>query len=275
MSWLHRFRKNRSIHIPHQAIPADRLLSYRAGNVQGQGRRTRQEDSFAFINAMDVTKIRQEGLVAILSDGMGGMESGNAVSTAVISGMRAVFASLQRQGDISRQLCGQIQELSDRIYESYHGRGGATLIGGFFYNEKLITFSVGDSRIGICRRGMFDWLHSPHNLQTDQLRFRIAKGELPLSPAAKDRDGHVLTSFMGMGKPLAIEVLRRPLSLRAGDILLFCSDGVSEVLGETVLRQCLQERDPTAVCTAINTRIRQAGHPGQDNYTALVVSCDY
>ena len=60
----------------------ERLLSYQVANLQGRGTRERQEDSFAFANALDVTEILRRGLLAVVADGMGGLKDGREVSQA-------------------------------------------------------------------------------------------------------------------------------------------------------------------------------------------------
>ena len=58
-----------------QPRPPERLLSYQVANLQGIGTRERQEDSFAFVNALDVTEMRRKGLLAIVADVMGGLNN--------------------------------------------------------------------------------------------------------------------------------------------------------------------------------------------------------
>ena len=60
MKWPFFQKKTRSLPV--------RRLSYQAANLQGIGTRTRQEDSFAFANAMDVTAMRRDGLLAVVAD---------------------------------------------------------------------------------------------------------------------------------------------------------------------------------------------------------------
>ena len=63
----------------------ERLLSYQVANLQGRGTRERQEDSFAFANALDVTEILRRGLLAVVADGMGGLKDGREVSQACVA----------------------------------------------------------------------------------------------------------------------------------------------------------------------------------------------
>ena len=62
------------------AAPAEGPLTLQITNVQGQGERERQEDSFAIANAAGLELQRAQGLLALVADGMGGMEDGKAAS---------------------------------------------------------------------------------------------------------------------------------------------------------------------------------------------------
>ena len=76
----------------------ENLLGYRVANLQGVGARTRQEDSFTVANAFDVVKIRDEGLLFAVFDGMGGMKDGKLASETAVSSMRDSFKAMDREG---------------------------------------------------------------------------------------------------------------------------------------------------------------------------------
>ena len=61
--------------LPEEGPPVLRLA-----NVQGQGDRERQEDSFALVNPAQGELRDRQGLLALVADGMGGMEDGKAAS---------------------------------------------------------------------------------------------------------------------------------------------------------------------------------------------------
>ena len=72
-----------------------------------------------------------------------------------------------------------------------------------------------------------------------------------------------------------IDSLRHPMKLRAGDVLLLCSDGVGGVLSEDQLIECLSAPVPEEMCRRMHEMVIAAGRRYQDNYTALVVRCEY
>lgn len=273
MSVIRRLFRKRGEHPPD--IITSRLLTYRVANLQGQGSRQGQEDSFAFINAMDVTKIRQEGLLAAVADGMGGMKDGKLVSEAAVAEIAAGFSGWDRGGDIAAQLTECVLRTSELLYERFEGMGGTTAVICLFYQEMLYWASVGDSCIYLKRGKELYRLNQEQNRRTDLYLEAVRMGRLSSSEADADPDGHRLSQFLGKDELDKIDASRRPLELAAGDVLLLCSDGVGGVLSEDELSACLMETSPALACARMEEYIRAAGRRHQDNYTALVVMCGY
>ena len=101
----------------------------------------------------------------------------------------------------------------------------------------------------------------------------INRGVLRPELVRGDHEGEALAQFIGMGSVEDIDHLHRPLELQPGDVLLLCSDGISGVLTEETLCQCLSLSGPKVACAAMEEQIRRAALPHQDNYTALVIYC--
>lgn len=254
---------------------APRLLTYRVANLQGLGTRARQEDSFAFGNAMDVTEIRRRGMLAVMADGMGGLADGKRVSENAVAGLLAGFNEMDRQGDLAAQLGQCVLDTSDKIYDQFQGAGGTTLVAGIFFREALYWVSVGDSFIYLKRGQKLYRLNREQNYRTQLYLECVRAGRLDPSEANADPDGHRLCQFLGKDEVDELDLSFRPLPLQNGDVLLLCSDGVGGVLDENALLECLRTGDPAQACTRIGERIQALGRRSQDNYTALVVACDY
>lgn len=260
---------------PQSDNSVTRLLTYRLANLQGQGTRQNQEDSFTFINAMDVTKIRREGLLAMVADGMGGMEDGKLVSEAAVAGMITGFSQLDREGDIAEQLIDGVLHIGERLYDRFRGRGGTTAVVCLFFNERLYWASVGDSCIYLKRGHGLYRLNQDQNRRANLYLEAIREGRLDSSEADADPDGHRLSQFLGKDELDEVDASLRPLELVSGDTLLLCSDGVGGVLSEDELLACLEESSPALACARMEEHIQAANRKHQDNYTALVVMCGY
>ena len=123
----------------------------RVGNVQGLGARERQEDSFAILNAADPEALERQGLFAVVCDGMGGMDDGNAASEAAVEAMGQLFRSLLEEGDVPQQLREGVLAVSDGVFQRFQGRGGTTAVAVRVLGAELHWLSVGDSAIFLKR----------------------------------------------------------------------------------------------------------------------------
>ena len=73
-------------------------------NIQGIGARSRQEDAFAFANALDEKRYTERGMMFCVCDGMGGMRDGKLASETAVKSFRESFIAMNRQGNLSQQL---------------------------------------------------------------------------------------------------------------------------------------------------------------------------
>lgn len=276
MAWLDRILtkpKPSSDPVP-EVEPISPLLSYQVANLQQKGARPYQEDSFAFVNALDVTEIRENGLMAIVADGMGGMEAGKQVSEMAVSCMVSAFGQMQRTGDLALQLRNAVIAADDALVQRFKGIGGTTLISCIIYDEKLYFASVGDSYLYLMRGGSLYRLNREQNYRHQLYTEAISAGSIDPTEADQDPDGHRLSAFLGMGGLSDLDYLRQPLPLRDGDILLLCSDGVGGVVTESQIIQNLSNNSAAEMCLNLDESVRRAARVHQDNYTALVIRCE-
>ncbi|MBO6149366.1 MAG: serine/threonine-protein phosphatase [Lachnospiraceae bacterium] len=248
-------------------------LSYSVANLQGVGRRERQEDSFAFVNAIDTGRMEREGLYCIVSDGMGGMEGGKAASERAVSVLTEDFQGLDRKGDLPGSMLKSMQRANDEVFSMLKGKGGCTAAVCLLFEEKLYAMSVGDSFIFLLRDGKLCKVNREHNRMNELYMESIREGFPDPYRARQDIEAAALTHYIGMPVLDDVDLLRRPLKLKDGDKLLLCSDGVGGVIAEEELFRVLSELSPSAACMEMDFLIQGKRLPSQDNYTALVVQC--
>lgn len=257
------------------APPLVRLLSYQVGNMQQVGTRPRQEDSFAFANALDVHDMKTQGLLAIMADGMGGMQNGKQVSEAAAQAMVAEFNAMDREGDLAAQLKEAVVRTNDRLYERFGGSGGTTMVACLIFREQLYFACVGDSFLYLKRNGGLFRLNREQNYQHQLYMDEIRDGNMDPTSANADPNGSRLSQFVGMDELEDVDYLRRPLPLQNGDMLLLCSDGVGGVVKPSQLLECMQAPSSAEVCRRIEIEVQRQQRVHQDNYTALVIRCTY
>lgn len=248
------------------------VLSYQVGNLQGIGSRDHQEDSFALINALDVNNILQNGLYAIVADGMGGMKDGKQVSENAVAEFVEAFQGLDRDADIPRQLADNVHLINSRLHQRFQGDGGTTVVSVMIYNGMAYWCSVGDSTIYLKRNGGLYRLNEEHTYRNKLYMEGLGKESINKLEVEGNEDCPRLSEFLGNVRIETIDYNRKPLRLLKDDVILLCSDGISGVLEEETILDALAY-PPEAACEQLKRDIEKKCHRNQDNYTALVISC--
>lgn len=228
--------------------------------------RTNNEDTFTFIEELGVL---------VLADGMGGYNAGE-----VASGMAVAFVSTE----LARWLVEAQHRLSpahishgirwcvDRANQSivntasnnqqYYGMG-TTLVVGVFHDDCLILGHVGDSRCYRLRAGELTQLTRDHSLLQEQ----IDAGFLTVEQAATAPGKNLLTRALGAEGPIQVEI--NEYDVLDGDLYLMCSDGLTDMLSDDLIRTTLQIHEflPDMAAELVK-RANLAG--GRDNIAVLL-----
>jgi protein phosphatase len=141
---------------------------------------------------------------------------------------------------------------------------GTTLTLAYSLNDRLFVAHVGDSRCYLSRHGVLYRLTTDHTLVEAMVR----RGELRAEEAAKHRWRHVMSNAVGGNTP-EVRVEVHKVHLEAGDAVLICSDGLTNMVPDDVIASVLRtEPDPEQACQQLVARANEAG--GEDNITAVV-----
>src|SRR5207302_5330496 len=146
---------------------------------------------------------------------------------------------------------------------------GTTLTMAFQLDAQLCVVHVGDSRAYLYGDdGELHQLTHDHTLMAEMVR----RGEIRPEQVAQHRLRHVITNVVG-GNEAGVQVEAHALDVRAGDRLLLCSDGLTEmVLGDAIAAILDMEAGPEAACTKLVALANEGG--GRDNITVLIVRFD-
>jgi protein phosphatase len=145
---------------------------------------------------------------------------------------------------------------------------GTTLTMAFAVNWKLFLAHAGDSRAYLFSQGLLRQLTRDHTVAAELVR----RGELSPDAAAGHRFRHVVTNVLGGTQPGARVELHK-LELEPNDILLLCSDGLTEMVKDDRIAAVLADGDdPHRMCERLVTEANENG--GRDNITVLVAIFD-
>ncbi len=243
----------------------------RLANIQGQGDRERQEDSFAIVNAAGGELQQARGLLALVADGMGGMEDGKAASQWTAERFLQLFR--EREGeDMPGWFYRSVHAVSEDVFRQFGGRSGSTLVAVHIQGERLHWLSVGDSALYLCRNGGVFQLNREHTCLNRLFLQELEREVIEKERAVSDPDAPRLTSFIGIDRLTEADLSLRPLTLQQGDALLLCSDGISGVLTPPELLECMSP-DPEEGARLLERMVLEKQVMGQDNYTGILISC--
>lgn len=246
---------------------------YLFGSCLGQGKRDYQEDSLWYTEDQDPEK----PVIAVIADGMGGMENGAESSAKAVEKFRTRAMRIDNDQDIPVKLWRICNSVNDDVYAQNSMKnmnGGSTLVAVLIKHNQLYWISAGDSRIYLYRDGMLADINEEHELE-NSLYSQMLDGEIDLIDIREtpNRELRKLTSNLGRVNVPLIDQNLIPYKLHKGDKILLCSDGVSGTLSEKEIASCLESRDPESNCDRIAAMVEDKEKRGQDNYSAIVVYC--
>jgi len=218
----------------------------------------------------------------LVADGMGGHRAGERASAlAVVAIEQFTLNSFKwflgsNSADAQRVLAQFQSALSqadaqilDAAADDPELRGmGTTVTMAFHLGTQLCVVHVGDSRAYLYRDGELLQLTQDHTLMADMMR----SGALRPDQVAGHRFRHVITNVVG-GEELGVSVEARALEVQAGDRLLLCSDGLTEmVTNDTIAATLDAEPTPELAAKQLLAQANESG--GRDNITLLIVRFD-
>ena len=272
MSFLSWFKKKPVVQTT--AVPVPRILSYECASVQGIGSRQQQEDAFSLTNATDVTSILHYGLLAIVADGMGGMQGGELASRGAIEVIERDFQTIDRAQALEPQLEMCIHHANQWVYQQLNGTGGSTVVACMIFNQQLYYAGVGDSYLYLLRQGQLIRLNREQNVLHQRYLELIREGCADPTAAAAIPEKQAVTSFLGLDVLEDVDCFKQAMPLQDGDKLLLCSDGIGGMLSQPEIVQCLTAHNAQEVCLMLESKVSEKMHPNQDNYTAVVIRCE-
>jgi len=246
-------------------------LSILVDDAQEIGAMSVQQDAMGISYREDYSEL---GLMAVLSDGIGGMQSGERFSAIATEEMLKVFAAGDPEADLGDRLQTAYDAARRRalaLVEQEHVDGGATVSAVLVHRGRCAFLSVGDSPIYLLRRGGLIQLNREQTLGP-LLDERAAFGLTLREEAQRNHYRAALLNNLCEREDMPCDRCPRPFVLRSGDKLALVSDGVSKTLDSREIEQALAMATPDAGgAHALIEAVRRKNKPRQDNYSAIVI----
>ncbi len=195
-----------------------------------------------------------------IADGMGG-HAGGEVASAI-----ALDTAMTVGGDPAMRVQAANLAVVDAARErpKLSGMGTTLTLGVFDPDGDLELAHVGDSRSYLMRGGDLEQISTDHSYVAEM----IAAGKLTPREAAVHPYRSVVTRAIGLDP--TVEVDSYGVLLKAGDRILLCSDGLTDMLDDARIAAILHEStDPADAADSLVAAANEAG--GIDNITVVVV----
>ncbi len=241
------------------------LLDIAAKSDRGKVRK-KNEDYYGIFEPETEELMKERGVLAIVSDGMGGHFSGGEASRLTVEVMSEAYFD-EKGGDPAELLNAALRRANREVFhqvgEGRDGLAGTTCTAVVFFPDRLIIAHAGDSRAYLVREGTIEQLTYDHSVVGEMFR----QGMLDEEEARTHPRRNVITKAIGLREEVSPDV-SSSTSFEKGDIVVICSDGLFSMLREKEIREIVSTNDPEKACSILVDRANEEG--GDDNTTVVV-----
>jgi len=209
--------------------------------------------------------------LAVVADGMGGHSAGeiaSGIATATIMDMLAGLADPLPAALAARFRVANAAIL-ERAQDDPDCAGmGTTCTAIAFSGQQAFLAHIGDSRAYLLSERVFRQISEDHSLVAALLR----EGLITPAQAELHPDRNVILQALGTHPGIAPQISQDGFGLGAGDRLLLCSDGLSDLVDEATMVDAITRMTPAAACRRLLDAALLAG--GIDNISVGVFAID-
>ena len=209
---------------------------------------------------------------AVVADGLGGYQGGDVASEMAVSHLGHFFEAtnfilpeigakwledeVKKENQLILKRASQFQDLNGM---------GTTLVCALFFADQAVLANIGDSRGYLLRAGKIFQLTEDHSLVNELVK----RGEISSEQARHHPQKNIITRTLGISAEVVLD--KHLVKLKANDQLLLCTDGLTNMLDDSQIKEVLQQ--PISLETKCELLISQANEAGgKDNITALLAA---
>lgn len=229
--------------------------------------RTENEDTVL------VRNLDGDSVIAILCDGMGGMNAGGEASKIASEEIDRRIASSYRsnadENSIRNMIISAINAANIIIYEkSLHEENkegmGTTCVCGIVKKNIAYIANVGDSRAYVITKDEIRQITTDHTI----VKMLMDQGKINADEAKTHPQKNVITRAVGIDERLEIDYYE--VEIKPDTKILFCSDGLSGYCDEGEIFRTVNENSPEDTTSLLIELAKKNG--GKDNITVAIAS---
>lgn len=234
-------------------------------SITNIGKKRKLNQDFVYTSEQPVGKLPN---VFIVADGMGGHKAGDYASKATVETMvEEILKSeesdavviLERAIRTANALIRKCAEESPDLEGM-----GTTVVAATCEGDTLRVANVGDSRLYIANRKEIRQITRDHSLVEEMVRM----GGIGREEARNHPDKNIITRAVGADDIVKPDFFT--VKLNHGDIVLMCTDGLTNMLEDEEIRMILEEsRDMVEKAEALVKAANEKG--GRDNISVILI----
>ena len=250
------------------------LYSYARSNVGKK--RSNNEDNF-YLNGVMVdsandiaAKGKPSSKTAIaLFDGMGGEAAGEKASQIAAVTFGEKLSDIINSDFSENVITSTIETINQNVCDEISCIGkniGCTFVFLGFSDNTIRIANVGDSRAYLFRDGKLHCISKDHTISQTM----VDSGMISYEESQKIKEKHMLTQHLGIFPgEMVLEPYFNIFAAKENDIVLLCSDGLTDMLSDSGIQSILQKQVNLKETT--NNLVEKAlENGGKDNVTVIV-----
>ncbi len=215
----------------------------------------------------------------VLADGMGGYKAGEVASEVAVLTLTAELTEAMLHKDAlklmpgllpeSQMLMSAIEHANATIYQISQEQPqcagmGTTLVAAIFADNKLVVAHIGDSRLYCLRDETLIQVTEDHSLLQEQLNSGLISAEQAKTSHYKN----LVTRALGIDPEVEPEL--QEFDVEVGDIFLLCSDGLSDLVDDALIKKILIDSNGNIEFAAANLVQIANEMGGKDNISVVI-----
>ena len=209
----------------------------------------------------------------IVADGMGGHNAGEIASNIAVETIKMKFfenrGRLLNKENILRAIEESVYEANEKIYlhslstPQYSGMG-TTITMSYIFDDLIFIGHIGDSRAYYINDSSIAQITEDDSLVNELIK----NGSITKEEAINHPQRNVITKALGTSIDIEVEI--QTIKYKAGDILIICSDGLSNMVKENIILNTLKsEVNVELACNRLVNFAKENG--GLDNITLIII----
>lgn len=233
--------------------------------------RTNNEDSCLVVPPWSSLSLKSGICMFVVADGMGGQNAGEVASGLAV-GTAKKWLESSNVTQISLEVVEELFAIINQeiwAYAQSHPEAagmGTTFTMLVMQKSLAICGHIGDSRLYRLRDDRLEQLTSDHTLVGEQVRM----GKLTIEQARVHPTRHILSRVLGVRQFVVPDIFS--VDVRADDVFLLCSDGVSGMIEDGEIARQMAQKEYEELAGSIVDAANKAG--GKDNCTAVTIKID-